>query len=117
MRFDGDGSPNRYFANVPAGPRCENVVTGIHLRVLYTKVGSYSAPIEKVVGAELVLEQRTVPIARCRGLVENVENCVTTVSVSATTTFVEYDATRFDFVPESPTIIPRLPYDFFYPFN
>jgi len=117
VRFDGDGSPSRYFANVPAGPRCENVVTGIHLRVLYTKVGSYSAPIEKVVGAELVLEQRTVPIARCRGLVENVENCMTTVSVTATTTFVEYDATRFDFVPESPTIIPRLPYDFFYPFN
>jgi len=91
---------------------CHNVLSGIHLRVLFTQVGSYSAPIEKVVGAELVIERRTVAAARC----SLGEDCLTTLSVTATTTFVSLDAERFDYVPDSPTVIPSLPYDFFYPF-
>ena len=70
-------------------------------------------PISKIVGAELHFTART--IAAARGPLGT--PATTALTLTATTTFARLDAQSFDFVPEAPTIIPPLPYDFFYPFT
>uniref|UniRef100_A0A7S2CJF3 Tectonic-1-3 domain-containing protein n=1 Tax=Haptolina brevifila TaxID=156173 RepID=A0A7S2CJF3_9EUKA len=91
---------------------CSNVLSGMSLRVLYSEVGSVNTPIAKVLGAELVFTSRSVSARRCALGVP----CDTVISVTATTTFANLDTESFDFIPDSPTIIPPLPRDFFYPF-
>ena len=97
----------------PSTYECANMLTGIHLRVLYTEVGATANPISKIVGAELHFTART--IAAARGPLGT--PATTALTLTATTTFARLDAQSFDFVPEAPTIIPPLPYDFFYPFT
>ena len=92
---------------------CSNVLSGVHLRVLYTDVGSTSAPVSKVVGAEVLFTERTVAAARnALGLAAS-----TTVTITATATFAKLDAESFEFIPPAPQLIPPLPHDFFYPFT
>jgi len=71
-----------------------------------------SSPIAKVLGAELVFTSRNVAAARCALGVA----CDTVVSVTASATFANLNTQSFELIPESPTIIPPLPDDFFYPF-
>lgn len=93
--------------------KCKNMLSGIHLRVLTTRVGATTTPIHKVSGAELVLTTRDVSTKRCAlGSTE----CTTTASTTATVTFTDLDTDSFEFVPQAPQLIPPLPYDFFYPF-
>ena len=93
---------------------CSNYLSGMHLRVLTADVGSISNPVTKVVGAELEVNMRKVRASQC---VLNPSSCPTSVSVSASASFVSIDSESFDFQPESPRIIPPLSYDFFYPFG
>ena len=97
----------------PSTATCSNVLTGIHLRVLYADVGSVTVPVSKIVGAELMLTSRSVTAGRSPlGHAADA-----TVTISATSTFARLDADSFEFIPESPQLIPPLPYDFFYPFT
>jgi hypothetical protein len=98
---------------LPDTQSCTGVVDGVHLRVLTTDVGSVSSPITKVIGAELEISTRRVKAARCPF---GTAPCETSFTVSATTSFVKRNSASYTFVPESPNIIPPLPYDFFYPF-
>jgi len=111
----------RYPSNDPSNLRpawtestqtCSNVLSGINLRILYTKIGSVTAPISKVIGAELVFTARTVTATRC----PLGRTCDTIMSVTSSMTFADVAAESFEYVPETPQIIPPLPYDFFYPF-
>lgn len=91
---------------------CANVLSGIHLKVLTANVGSVTAPATKVIGAQLHLSSQTVSSARC----PLGQSCETVVSVTATTTFAALEDNTYDFIPPTPTIIPPLSADFFYPF-
>ena len=93
---------------------CSQFLSALHLRVLYAEVGSTTTPIRKVVGAEIFFDKRTVQAASCAfGSV----SCPPTVTtITATATFNKLESSAFAFVPESPQLIPPLPYDFFYPF-
>lgn len=91
---------------------CRDVLASIQLRLLTTKVGKLSSPDEKIIGAELILTSQTVTPARC----PLGRSCTTVIPVAASTDFVERPNDQRDFVPGSPTIIPKLPRDFFYPF-
>lgn len=93
--------------------KCTNVLSGINLRLLVTDIGSVTNPVTKVVGAELILTRQTINVARCA---LGVHQCNTVVSVTATATFARLDTESFEFIPDSPQIIPPLPSDFFYPF-
>ena len=92
---------------------CSNLLSGFHLRVLYTEVGPTAAPINKVVGAELVYTSRNVQATRCVS-----GPCATTqVAITATATFAKLSSEAYAFIPDAPQLIPPLPYDFFYPFG
>lgn len=100
----------------PASQTCANVLSSLHLRVLFTEVGSTTNPIRKVVGAELVFGARSVQAASC-ALGGGASSCPPTVTtITATATFAKLESTEFAFIPEAPQLIPPLPYDFFYPF-
>jgi hypothetical protein len=92
---------------------CSNVLSGIHVRVLTAEVGRVSTPISKVIGAELSFTSRSLSATRCA---LGAAPCPTVMTTSATTTFAAVDSQSFNFVPESPQLIPPLPHDFFYPF-
>ena len=114
----GDASQLVTTWNAPT-QTCSKVLSGIHLRVLTAEVGAVHHPVSKVVGAELSLTSRSVATARCTDAFRPSGGgaaCETTVIVSASVSFAKIDSQSFEFIPESPTLIPPLPYDFFYPF-
>jgi len=98
----------------PPTQSCRNMLSGIHLHVLSADVGNVLLPVRKVVGARLEVSYQTVSARRC----PLGRKCDTTVSVSATTSFTTLprDGRAYEFVPQTPQLIPSLPSDFFYPF-
>jgi len=97
----------------PSSKTCANMLSGMHLKVLTTTVGSTASPIIKVVGAEMSFSSRSVRATRCS---VGAACAATTLAVAATATFAMLDSEAFEFIPESPQLIAPLPYDFFYPF-
>jgi len=97
----------------PATQTCSNVLAGIHLRVLVADVGAIQLPSTKVLGVELILTSRDVAASRA----PLGRSSTTVLTTTATATFARLDTTSFEFVPDSPQLIPPLPYDFFYPFT
>ena len=65
-------------------------------------------------GAEIFFDKRTVQAASCA--LGSVSCPPTVTTITATATFNKLESSAFAFVPESPQLIPPLPYDFFYPF-
>jgi len=82
------------------------------LQVLYAEVGATNHPAKKIVGAQLLLSSQTVRVAR--GALG--QGIATHAVVSASTSFVELPGRAYDYVPPTPTIVPQLPSDLFYPF-
>ena len=82
------------------------------LQVLYAEVGATNHPAKKIVGAQLLLSSQTVRVAR--GAFG--QGIPTHAVVSASTSFVELPGRAYDYVPPTPTIVPQLPSDLFYPF-
>ncbi|KAL1518606.1 hypothetical protein AB1Y20_002894 [Prymnesium parvum] len=97
-----------------ASQSCRNVLSGIHLKILSADVGNVLLPVRKVIGAQLEITTQTVITRRCAiG-----RRCNTVFSISASTSFTTLprEGRAYEFVPQTPQLIPSLPADFFYPF-
>lgn len=93
---------------------CSNVLSGIRIDVLTADIGEVLRPLRKVVGAQLELSTQTVFARRCA--IGRSCNTVFSISASASFTTLPPEGRIYEFVPQTPQIIPSLPADFFYPF-
>ncbi|KAL5489147.1 hypothetical protein EMCRGX_G018205 [Ephydatia muelleri] len=98
--------------NTNTGGPCD-VVTSLHLQILFAYTGSFVSPQAVVVGAQVTYSTTDV-FSLCRG--SKCNDLSTVLSLRTAVTFVDVSSPPSAVLKSTTNIVRYLPYDFLYPF-
>ena len=96
---------------LPIEGRCEGLPTLVKYKILWTQVGNVQQPQNKIISAQMELDDSYPMRHMLRPLESQKYHFITTV------TWVEWKSGKEAEIPPPPRLFPKLPNDFFYPFS
>ena len=115
VRVIHTGPPDLGYKKQLAG-RCSNLVTSLHIEVLYSNVGSFANPQAKIVGVMYKFGKPRDVVYMCVGLACSRRDEPQRVEVASSVSFVDVSRPALRQFAEYPVIEAKFPHDFFYPF-
>jgi len=96
---------------IPSEGRCDGLPSKVHYKFLWTKVGNVNTPQNKIMGVEIEFDDKVSLKHILRPHEKQNFMFFTTV------TWIESKSASEVEIPPPPTLLPKLPDDFFYPFT
>ncbi|PIK39862.1 tectonic-like protein, partial [Apostichopus japonicus] len=107
---------------VPSSPSkgtCSNMVTGLHIEVIYANVGSLQNPQPKILGVKYNYADGKILKYQCLGSYcqEDSGSLIQKFEITSSVTFIDASRQPEAVIAERPTWESKLPNDFLYPFT